>query len=60
VTGTVSGTEGIVLPGVKVVIKGSKAGTVTNFDGVYKMNIEETSILVFSHLGYKLKEKRNL
>jgi len=56
VTGTVLGTEGIVLPGVKVVIKGSKAGTVTNFDGVYKMNIEETSILVFSHLGYKTKE----
>ena len=39
VTGTVSDDGGVALPGVNVIIKGTAVGTVTDFDGVYKISV---------------------
>lgn len=56
VTGIVTGVDGTVLPGVKVVVKGEIIETVTDFNGVYKIDIGKKSIINFSYLGYKTKE----
>ena len=50
ITGIVSDSSGP-LPGVNVVIMGTKIGTQTDFDGSYSINAKEGEILVFSFLG---------
>lgn len=57
ISGIVIDDQGKGVPGVSVVIKGSKVGTQTDFDG--RFNIEVTdgnTILVFSFLGYNANE----
>ncbi len=50
-------TNGDVLPGVSISIKGTTIGTQTDFDGMYTLsNIDKGAILVFNYLGYKTKE----
>ncbi len=45
------------LPGVSVVIKGTTAGTTTDFDGNYSINVVGASaILQFSYMGFALQE----
>ena len=45
------------LPGVSVIIKGSKQGTTTDFDGKYVIKVpNDEAILVFSFIGIKTKE----
>ena len=58
ITGTVtSAVDGLPLPGVNVVLKGTSNGTSTDFDGNYTINqIPENGVLVFSTLGYTTKE----
>ena len=56
VTGNITDGNGVALPGVSVIIKGTDLGTVTDFDGNYKINAEETSVLIYSYLGYKTQE----
>ena len=54
------------LPGVNVTIKGTKIGTQTDFDGVFKIVVPDSlKILSFSYLGFqtlefKLKDERNI
>jgi len=54
ITGTVTDKEdGKPLPGVTVIVKGTKNGTQTNSDGKYALNAASGSVqLVFSYLGY--------
>ena len=40
------------LPGVTVKVKGSNVGTLTDFDGNYKIDVSSDAILVFSFIGY--------
>jgi len=58
VTGIVLDEENLPLGGVNVVLKGTKEGTVTDFDGTFEfprtLDVGET--LVFSYLGYDSKE----
>lgn len=59
---TVSGTvidldEGIPLPGVNVVEKGTSNGTVTDLDGNYKLTISDGATIVFSYIGYTSEEE---
>lgn len=59
---TVSGTvidleEGIPLPGVNVVEKGTSNGTVTDLDGNYKLTVGENATLVFTYIGYTSEEE---
>ncbi|WP_158651391.1 SusC/RagA family TonB-linked outer membrane protein [Pseudotamlana carrageenivorans] len=57
ITGIVSSeNEGLPLPGVNVLIKGTTNGTVTDFNGGYTINASAKDVLVFSYLGYLNKE----
>lgn len=44
------------LPGVTVVVKGTTNGTVTNFDGIYSLNVASDAILQYSFVGMKQQE----
>ncbi len=57
VSGTVTDSQGMPLPGVTVVVKGTSNGTVTNPDGKYALaNIPGDAILQFSFVGMRAKE----
>ncbi|MEO9571966.1 MAG: TonB-dependent receptor [Polaribacter sp.] len=52
ITGVVNDTSGNTLPGVSVIIKGTKKGVTTDFDGKYSItNVSPNNELVFSFLG---------
>jgi TonB-linked SusC/RagA family outer membrane protein len=54
ITGTITDRTGMPMAGVTVLIEGTNKGTVTNFDGQFKINLEAgENVLVFSSLGYK-------
>ena len=55
ISGTVTDDSGA-LPGVSVVIKGSTAGTQTDFDGNYTIQANVGDILQFSFVGMTSKE----
>ena len=57
-TGQVIDNNNMPLPGVSVVIKGTTAGTITDFDGNYNLNTElsDSTVLVFSYVGFKTQE----
>ncbi len=45
------------LPGVNIIVKGSSAGTVTDIDGRYSINVpDENDTLIFSSIGYTSQE----
>lgn len=49
--------DGSPLPGVTVKVKGLKEGTITNADGVFKLNVgPDASTLLFSFIGYADQE----
>jgi TonB-dependent SusC/RagA subfamily outer membrane receptor len=53
VTGRViSSEENESLPGVSVLERGTTNGTITDVDGVYRLNVREGATLVFSFVGY--------
>ncbi|UGU17468.1 SusC/RagA family TonB-linked outer membrane protein [Sinomicrobium kalidii] len=57
VTGVVTDAEdGMPLPGVNVVVKGTTTGASTDFDGNFTINVSEDGVLVFSNMGYTKKE----
>ena len=56
VSGTVSDNTGLPLPGVSVLVKGSKTGTQTDFDGKYSIKVAPSQTLVFSYIGMKTQE----
>ncbi|BDD01905.1 SusC/RagA family TonB-linked outer membrane protein [Persicobacter psychrovividus] len=57
ITGVILDAEdGSELPGVNVVIKGTDAGTVSDFTGSFQLNAEAGQTLIFSFIGYKPKE----
>lgn len=57
ISGKVTDTSGMPLPGVSVVVKGTTQGIVTDNDGKYSItNTPENSVLQFSFVGMKVKE----
>ena len=57
ITGKVSDTNGGMLPGVSIIIKGTQRGTTTNEDGAYNLNVpDENTTLIFSFVGYLSQE----
>ncbi|MCC9017217.1 SusC/RagA family TonB-linked outer membrane protein [Flavobacterium lipolyticum] len=56
VSGTVSDNAGIPLPGVSVLVKGTKTATQTDFDGKYSIKAAPNQVLVFSYIGMKAQE----
>ncbi|MUP46645.1 SusC/RagA family TonB-linked outer membrane protein [Gramella sp. BOM4] len=55
-TGTVTNEDGMPLPGVNVLIKGTSTGTQTDFDGNYTIDANRGDILVFSFVGLETAE----
>ncbi len=53
ITGTVTDQEGIPLPGVNIVVKGTTNGTQTDFDGNYVIKAAEGQMLLFTYIGQK-------
>ena len=56
VSGIVSDNAGMPLPGVSVLVKGTKSGTQTDFDGKYSIKASSNQILIFSFIGMKTQE----
>jgi TonB-linked SusC/RagA family outer membrane protein len=56
VSGVVSDNAGLPLPGVSVLVKGTKSGTQTDFDGKYSIKASSSQVLIFSFIGMKTQE----
>ena len=56
VKGKVSDNKGNALPGANIIIKGSKKGVATDFDGNYQISTPKGATLIFSYLGFADQE----
>lgn len=57
VTGTVRDENGLTMPGVNILLKGTSSGTVTDSDGKYAIGVPgDDAIIVFSFVGYRTSE----
>lgn len=57
VSGNVTDQDGLPLPGVSIVVKGTTTGTQTDFDGNYTIDVAEGAVLRFSYIGQKTEER---
>jgi len=57
VTGTVIGEDGLSLPGVTVVDKGTGQGTITDINGKYTIEVASDAVIVFSFVGMETTEE---
>ena len=53
-----SATDGEPLIGATIQVQGDNSGSVTDLDGIYKINAEKGQTLVFSYVGYLTKKVR--
>lgn len=57
ITGSVTNKEdGLAMPGVSVVVKGTTMGTTSNSDGKFTIMVADNQTLVFSFIGVKTQE----
>ena len=56
ISGTVVDTSGEAVIGATVKEKGTSNGTITDFDGVFKLKVNEGAVLVISYIGYQTQE----
>jgi TonB-linked SusC/RagA family outer membrane protein len=56
ISGTVSDSSGLPLPGATVLVKGTSTGTSTDFDGKYSIKANTGATLVISFVGYTTNE----
>nr|MBD3621588.1 TonB-dependent receptor [Sunxiuqinia sp.] len=57
VSGKVVDSEGMPLPGVTVLVKGTTTGTITDFDGEFNLSVPDNAeVLVFSFVGFQPQE----
>ncbi|MGD9929461.1 MAG: SusC/RagA family TonB-linked outer membrane protein [Mangrovibacterium sp.] len=57
ISGKVTDGEGIALPGVSVIVKGSTRGTVTDIDGTFSLEVTSNEkALILSFIGMKQQE----
>jgi TonB-dependent SusC/RagA subfamily outer membrane receptor len=59
ITGKITDDTNLPLIGVTILIKGTRTGTVSNFDGDYKIKIPnrfKKVVLTYSYIGYKTQE----
>ncbi|WP_304201532.1 TonB-dependent receptor [Flavobacterium alvei] len=56
VSGVVTDQKKLSVPGVNVVVKGSKKGVSTDIDGKYQINAKSGDIIVFSYTGFQTIE----
>lgn len=53
ISGTVTDSDGLPLPGVNIVVQGTTTGTQTDFDGNYTISASEGQVLLYTYLGLK-------
>ncbi|MBK7342114.1 MAG: carboxypeptidase-like regulatory domain-containing protein [Saprospiraceae bacterium] len=57
VSGTVTDENGVALIGASVLAKGTSAGTITNVDGQYRLEVPAGSnVLIYSYTGFTTQE----
>lgn len=56
VSGVITGIDGQPIPGVSVIVKDTKTGTTSDFDGNYTVQASQSDVLVFSYIGYATQE----
>ena len=56
VTGKVTDENGDGIPGANIIIKGTRTGSVTDFDGNYSLNASSGNVLVYSYVGYSTQD----
>ncbi|MFZ5939236.1 MAG: SusC/RagA family TonB-linked outer membrane protein [Bacteroidota bacterium] len=57
ITGNVTDQNGMGIPGVSILVKGTQQGTITDFNGDYTLTAPSEATLVFSFIGYKTVEE---
>ncbi|TYC12843.1 SusC/RagA family TonB-linked outer membrane protein [Bizionia gelidisalsuginis] len=57
ISGTISDENGLPLPGVNIVIKGTTSGTQSDFDGNYAISASTGDVISYSFVGYKSVDK---
>jgi TonB-linked SusC/RagA family outer membrane protein len=57
INGKVTNPSGEPIERVSVYVNGTKTGTITDTNGIFSINAEVNSILVFSSVGYQLHEE---
>ena len=55
IKGLVSDQNGLPLPGVSVILQGSKTASQTDYDGMYTIQASPEDVIVFSYIGTKTK-----
>ena len=55
-SGKITDTEGIPIPGVSIVVKGTTTGTISDVNGIYSFDATADAVLVFSFIGMKTQE----
>ncbi|WP_298493836.1 TonB-dependent receptor [uncultured Algibacter sp.] len=53
VEGVVKGTDGVPIPGVTIIVKGTTKGAITDFDGFYSIKASIGDVLEFSYIGMR-------
>ena len=56
IKGIVTDEQGLGIPGVNILVKGTTNGTISNLDGNYTLNTSPSDVLVFSFIGYVSQE----
>ncbi|WP_370479237.1 SusC/RagA family TonB-linked outer membrane protein [Tamlana flava] len=57
ITGVVKDNQGVPLPGANVIVKGTTTGVVTDFDGEFELNVDESATtLVITYVGFEPRE----
>ena len=57
ISGKVVDESGMPLPGANIVVKDSNIGTITDFDGLFQLNVPEgTQMVLVSMVGFKTIE----
>lgn len=56
ITGTVTDPQGLGLPGVNVILKGTSIGTATDAKGGFTISASPGSVLVITFIGYETQE----
>tara|TARA_R110002049_G_scaffold241263_1_gene415067 strand:+ start:1620 stop:4937 length:3318 start_codon:yes stop_codon:yes gene_type:complete len=56
ITGLIVDENGLPIPGVEVVVKGTNIGTVADMNGRFELKSNSDVVLIFNMMGYKEKE----
>lgn len=57
ITGNITSEgDGLPIPGVTILVKGSSIGAVSDFDGDFSIDVDSNAILVFTYVGFEKKE----